>query len=169
MNISGYIKESIVDGQGLRAVVFFSGCYHNCFGCHSPQTHDKNYGEEFTESKQQEIIEDIKSNPLLSGLTLSGGDCFFSAKEVIKFVIKLKNEIPDINIWVYTGFTIEQLMGKKDNKYKLLEMCDVLVDGKFEIGLRDTTIKFAGSRNQRILDVKESLECGKAILLSLDK
>lgn len=168
MNISGYIKESIVDGQGLRAVVFFSGCYHNCFGCHSPQSHDKKYGEVFTEDKQREIIDEIKSNPLLSGVTLSGGDCFFSAKEITKFVGKLKNEIPNINIWVYTGFTIEQLMKKKDSKYKLLEMCDVVVDGKFEIEERDTTIKFAGSRNQRILNVQESLEYGKAILLPLD-
>jgi len=164
MRISGYIKESIVDGQGLRAVVFFSGCYHNCPGCHSLQTHDKNYGEEFTEERQWEIINNIKSNPLLSGVTLSGGDCFFSAKEVVKFVIKLKNEIPNINIWTYTGFTIEQLMSKKDSKYELLKMCDVLVDGKFEIENRDTTIKFAGSRNQRVIDVKESLKQNKVVL-----
>ena len=164
MNISGYIKESIVDGQGLRAVVFFSGCYHNCPGCHSPHTHDKKYGKEFTEERQWEIINDIKSNPLLSGATLSGGDCFFSAKEVIRFVIKLKNEIPNINIWAYTGFTIEQLMNKNDSKYELLKMCDVLVDGKFKIEQRDTTIKFAGSRNQRILNVQESLKQNKVVL-----
>lgn len=169
MNISGYIKESIVDGQGLRAVVFFSGCYHNCFGCHSPQAHDKKYGEEFTEDKQQEVINDIKINPLLSGITLSGGDSFFSADEVIKFVLKLKNEISNINIWVYTGFTIEQLMKKRDSKYELIKLCDVIVDGKFEIEQRDTTIKFAGSRNQRILDVKESLKRGRAHLLPLEE
>jgi anaerobic ribonucleoside-triphosphate reductase activating protein len=165
MRISGYIKESIVDGKGLRAVVFFSGCYHNCPGCHSPQTHDKSYGEEFTLEKQLDVINDVKTNPLLSGMTLSGGDCFFSAKEVIIFVQRLKNEIPNINIWAYTGFTFEQIASKKDKKFELLGMCDVLVDGKFIIDQRDTTALFKGSRNQRIVDIQKSLQRGEIILI----
>lgn len=161
MNICGYAKESIVDGQGLRAVVFFSGCSHNCLGCHSPQTHNREYGEEFTDEKQQQVIDDIKRNPILSGITLSGGDCFFSAKEVVKFVTKLKDQVPNINIWAYTGFTFEHLIAKHDSKYDLLMMCDVIVDGKFVLGERDITILFAGSKNQRIIDVKKSLRLGE--------
>ncbi|KAA9007236.1 anaerobic ribonucleoside-triphosphate reductase activating protein [Paenibacillus spiritus] len=164
MNLAGYIPESIVDGLGLRAVIFISGCFHNCPGCHSPHTHDKGYGREFTEEKQWEIINDIKTNPLLSGITLSGGDCFFSAKEVIQFVVKLKNEIPNINIWAYTGFTIEQLMSKQDSKYRLLEMCDVLVDGRFVLEERDLTLKYRGSRNQRIINIRESMKQNKVVL-----
>ncbi|MNH66475.1 Pyruvate formate-lyase 1-activating enzyme [compost metagenome] len=158
MNISGYIKESIVDGEGVRAVIFFSGCSHGCPGCHSPQTHDRNSGEPFTLERQLKIIEEIKNNPLLSGVTLSGGDPFFSAYEVLKFVKLLRTEIPNINVWAYTGFTYEQLTRNKMNiANKLLCECNVLVDGKFDISKRDTTLRFKGSSNQRIIDVQKSL------------
>lgn len=165
MNISGYIKESIVDGEGMRAVIFFSGCSHDCPGCHSPQTHDKNSGDPFTLERQLEIIKEIKNNPLLSGVTLSGGDPFFSAYEVLGFVKLLRTEIPNIDIWVYSGFTYEQLTKNKMNiVYKLLCECDVLVDGKFDINRRDTTLKFRGSSNQRIIDVQNSLTKNKLII-----
>ncbi|MNK57581.1 anaerobic ribonucleotide reductase-activating protein [compost metagenome] len=168
MNISGYIKESIVDGIGLRSVIFISGCYHKCPGCHSPQTHDKFYGEELSVERQREIISEIKSNPLLDGITLSGGDPFFSAGEMLPFIKLLKGEIPDINIWAYTGFTFEWLIKNKNNvMYRLLRECDVLVDGKFILEERDTTLLFKGSLSQRIIDVKESLnECRPIIYMS---
>lgn len=166
MNISGFIKESIVDGQGVRTVIFFSGCSHSCLGCHSPQTHDKNNGYLFTDELQQSIIEDIKKNPLLSGVTLSGGDPFFSAKEVNVFVKKLKSSIPNINIWGYTGFTYEQLTSNRNSEqFKLLEQCDVIVDGKFIKEERDTTLIFKGSKNQRIIDVKKSLESNEGSII----
>lgn len=166
MNISGYIRESIVDGSGLRTVIFFSGCYHNCVGCHSPQTHNRDNGEPFTKQKQIEVIDDIKNNPLLSGVTLSGGDPFFIANEVLEFVKMLKREVNKVNIWIYSGFTYEQLTrNKSGNMYKLLCECDVLVDGRFELSKRDTTLMFKGSSNQRIIDIQKSIAENKVVLV----
>jgi anaerobic ribonucleoside-triphosphate reductase activating protein len=164
MNICGYIKESINEGLGLRTVVFISGCKHNCKGCHSPQTHNFKYGEEFTLEKQLEIIEEYKKNPLLDGLCLCGGDPFYSAKEVIEFIKLFKLNKPDINIWSYTGFAYEEILNSNDiYMVELLKLCDVIIDGKFIEELKDLTLPFKGSKNQRIIDVKKSLEQGKVI------
>lgn len=153
MNICGYLKESIVDGEGIRSVIFVSGCYHACPGCHNPSSWDPAYGESFTIEKQMEIIRDIQKNPLLKGLTISGGDPFFSAKDVISFVTLVREHIPGINIWIYSGFTIEQLF-KHPIHRELLQLCDVLVDGPFKMEERDISIPFRGSRNQNVIDIK---------------
>jgi anaerobic ribonucleoside-triphosphate reductase activating protein len=164
MNICGYIKESISEGLGLRTVIFISGCKHGCEGCHSPQTHNFKYGEEFTLEKQLEIIEEYKKNPLLDGLTLCGGDVFFSAKEVVEFVELFKSKVNNINIWSYTGFTFEEILNSNNkDMIELLKLCDVIIDGKFVNEQKDLTLPFKGSRNQRIIDVKKSLEQDKVI------
>lgn len=155
MNISGIIYESVVDGVGIRNTIFVSGCRHGCALCHNKQTWDFNYGYEFTEDIQREFINKSKNNPLISGITLSGGDPMYSAKELLPFIIKYKQENPNHNIWIYSGFTYEEIMNDDMMKQLLLE-CDVLVDGLFMNNLKDLTLKFRGSLNQRIIDIKNS-------------
>lgn len=169
MNIAGFIEESLVDGEGIRSVVFISGCKHKCRGCHNPSTHNFNCGVEFTIEKQLEVINKIKSNPLIDGITISGGDPFFSAKEVNKFVRLLKHHIPNINIWIYSGFKFEQIFNGNDSyMVQLLMSCDVLVDGRFEIEDRNLDLKFRGSNNQRIIDIKSSFNNGYITLFKED-
>lgn len=159
MYLSGYYKESINEGSGLRAVLFISGCKHACEGCFNSQAWNFRYGEEFTLDRQIEIIEEVKNNPLLSGITLCGGDPFFSAKELIDFVDMYRREVNEANVWAYSGFTFEEIMQDETMK-QLLERCDVLIDGKFILEQKDTRLKFRGSKNQRIIDVKASLDSG---------
>ena len=105
MYVSGVIWESVVDGEGIRSVVFVSGCRHNCVGCHNPLTHNFKHGIEFSLEKQLEFIEKVNKNPLLDGITLSGGDVMFSVKDTIQFVKLFKSKCKGMSIWIYTGFT----------------------------------------------------------------
>lgn len=111
MNISGINFESIVDGDGVRVVVFISGCLHNCTGCHNPASHPFTAGQPFTEEIQEEVISYIEKTPFISGLTLSGGDPMYSASEAATFVRKLLKRVPRVNIWAYSGFLYEEIMG----------------------------------------------------------
>ncbi len=163
MYISGIQYESIVDGDGLRVTIFCSGCYWDCKGCHNPNTHSFTNGRKFDLSLQNHIIDYIKNNPMIKGITLSGGDPMFSAKDLVHFIKKLKEEINYINIWCYTGFTYENIINCNDERFQLLKLCDVLVDGKFIIELKDITLKFRGSSNQRLINIKESLMKGGII------
>ena len=161
MHISGLVNESLVDGIGIRTTIFISGCRHYCKGCQNPETHNFKRGIKFDEELQQSIIDDIKNNPLIQGITLSGGDPMFSAKELVKFVKLAKSELNNINIWCYTGFTYEMIRnGNDSDAIDLLKLCNVLVDGKFVEEQKDITLSFRGSGNQRIIDVKESLRQG---------
>lgn len=165
MNISGVVYESLVDGVGVRTTIFISGCYHNCKGCQNPETQNFSNGKEFTLDLQKEIINCIKENQLIQGITLSGGDPVFSARELIKFIALVKLELSDINIWCYTGFKFEELVNSTDIYIKqLVKMCDVIVDGKFIEDQKDITLPFKGSKNQRIIDVKESLQQNEIII-----
>lgn len=151
----------MVDGEGVRAVLFISGCLHDCPYCHSPQTHSFTFGKEINQELINEINREITKRPYISGITLSGGDCMYSPIETLKFIKKLK--IPHNNIWCYTGFTYEELLNNK-NQFQLLKNINVLVDGKFDYSKRDISLAFRGSTNQRIIDVKESLKQDKIIL-----
>lgn len=163
MNIAGINFESVVDGDGVRVVVFISGCYHNCKGCHNPTSHPFTAGQIFTEKLQDEIIAYIQNTPFISGLTLSGGDPMYSAKDIIPFVTRLKQEIPNISIWVYSGFTYEEIQ-KESDMFNLLKLCDVLVDGEFILEQRDVTLPYKGSRNQRIIDIQKSIEVQEIVI-----
>ena len=163
MNISGIDFESIVDGVGVRVVVFVSGCMHDCTGCHNPASHSFSAGRPFTKELQDEIIDYIKSTPFISGITMSGGDPMYSAAEIAEFVVRLKTEVPDISVWIYSGFEYEEIKTDDDMTH-LLSLCDVLVDGEFVLEQRDTTLPYRGSRNQRVIDVKKSNESGKVVL-----
>lgn len=153
--------DSIVDGEGIRTVVWTQGCNHHCAGCHNPETHDFNKGIEVDIEDLKRQIENTKNQ---DGVTLSGGDPIFqleASTEIAKFCKE-----KDLNVWCYTGFTFEELLKTSATNFKmkeLLENIDVLVDGKFEIQNKSLNLHFKGSKNQRILDVKESLKQGEAV------
>ena len=159
MNIAGIIHESLNDGNGIRTVIFISGCKHNCKNCQNKRLFNFNYGKSFDEDMQNYIINYIKTDPLLDGVTLSGGDPAYSEKELIPFVKRIKTECSNKDIWMYTGFTFEDIKDKEVLKY-----VDILVDGLFVESKLDRTLKFKGSSNQRIINVQESLKQGKVIL-----
>lgn len=161
IRIAGFVNDSITDGPGLRFTIFTQGCPHRCKGCHNPQTHDFNGGYEIN---QEEIMKKIEENPLLSGVTFSGGEPLIQADKLIDIAKFIKEK--NLNLAIYTGFTFEQLMEKNDeNINKLLELADVLIDGKFEEDKRSLSLKFKGSSNQRIIDLKKSLKEQKPILM----
>ena len=151
LKISGIVDESIVDGPGLRFTVFTQGCPHHCPGCHNPQTHDFNGGYEITVG---EIMKQFREDPLLSGMTFSGGEPFCQPEALCRLARAVKAE--GKNIVVYSGYTYEQLqeMAKKNRAVdELLELCDTLVDGPYIEALRDLDLLFRGSSNQRIIDL----------------
>lgn len=147
VKLAGYDWESFCDAEGVSCVLFISGCRNFCEGCHSPQTHDFNYGIEITQSVIDKINYEIDKRPFLNALVLSGGDPMFSAKGLIPIIEKL--HIPNNNLWCYTGLQMEQVRQDKDMS-RLLEKCTHLVDGKFELSKRDITLRFRGSSNQTI-------------------
>lgn len=162
MRISGTIQDSIVDGPGLRFVIFTQGCPHHCPGCHNPETHDPDGGKEMS---QDELIKLMSSNPLTDGLTLSGGEPFMQASELIP-VAKAARE-KGFNIWAWSGWTIDELLASGDEaKIELLKLCDVLVDGRFVLAKRSLALEWRGSSNQRVLDVKKSIAAGEGVWYS---
>lgn len=172
MNIAGINYESINDGEGVRTVIYVSGCSHRCPNCHNPQTHDINYGIEFTSELQDEIIANIKKRPFISGITLSGGDPLHhnNVSDVYNLIVKLKDKFPNKNIWLYTGYEFEDIVYSplRDMnttlRRRVVEMCDVVVDGRYIDELRDLTLRFRGSSNQRVISVKDSLKENKIVL-----
>ncbi|MDE5945732.1 MAG: anaerobic ribonucleoside-triphosphate reductase activating protein [Oscillospiraceae bacterium] len=164
LKIAGTVNDSIVDGPGFRFTVFVQGCPHRCKGCHNPQTHDFDGGR-YIES--EEIISKVKSNPLLDGVTFSGGEPFCQAEELSKLASEIKKL--GMNIITYTGYDFEYLYENrsKNGFGKLLEVTDILIDGKFIEELKDWKIKFRGSSNQRFLDCKNSLDGGYAVEINL--
>jgi len=162
IRLAGIVNDSIVDGPGLRMTVFTQGCCWHCAGCHNQQTWDLNGGYfEDTEA----IIQKMKSNPLLSGITLSGGEPFLQ-EEACVCLAKAAHQL-GLNVWVYTGFTWEKLM---ENDHPLLRDTDVLVDGPFLRNKRSLDLAFRGSSNQRIIDVQRTInaDSGKIIEYTTD-
>lgn len=161
MRIAGTQNDSIVDGPGFRLAVFTQGCPHACPGCHNPQTHD---GEGGTLADTDKIIEAMKNNPLLDGLTLSGGEPVMQPEACTVLALGAKDL--GLNVWIYSGYTFEQLLELSDRKSeikKLLETCDVLVDGRFELPKRTLELRFRGSKNQRLIDLPRSLAAREAV------
>lgn len=154
-------EDSIVDGEGIRTVIWFQGCAHNCKGCHNPSSHSFETGNlvEIEEVKKQ-----MDKLEFQNGITFSGGDPLYQP-EALLALAKYTHEL-GMNVWCYTGFTFEELlkMAKKNKIIKeVLEEIDVLVDGRFELDKKCFEVKFRGSYNQRILDVKDSLKNGKTV------
>ena len=147
---------------GFRFTLFVQGCGHNCPGCHNPQTHDYAGGRECS---AEEVIKAMLSNPLTDGLTLSGGEPFDQAESCFKIARAAKNA--GLNVWAYSGYTFEQLLekGKSDVHVKdLLSILDILVDGPFLLDQRSLALNWRGSKNQRIIDVPQSLSSGSAVI-----
>lgn len=160
IKLSGVVNDSIVDGPGIRLTVFTQGCPHHCPGCHNPQTHDPEAGYV---GDTNLILAALAENPLLDGLTLSGGEpldqpipCTHMAKGTKKL---------GLNVWAYTGYLWEDLIenGNADI-LPLLNEIDVLIDGPFLLDQRSLELQFCGSKNQRLIDVKKSLATGNIVL-----
>lgn len=160
-------SDSIVDGLGIRSVIWTQGCSHNCKGCHNPSTHDFNDGFILDVEDLKEEISNLEGQ---DGITFSGGDPMFQAAacaELADFIKKL-----GMNVWCYTGFTFEELLDMSITNRSIMDFLnniDVLVDGKFELSRKSYDLKFRGSTNQRVIDVKRSMFLGRVELVYLEE
>ncbi|OFI06157.1 7-carboxy-7-deazaguanine synthase [Clostridium acetireducens DSM 10703] len=166
IQVAGFLDNSLVNGQGLRSVLFVSGCRHNCLGCHNKEMQSFNYGDALDIDI---VLDRIKRNiPIIRGVTFSGGEPF-EQSEALWILAKKIKELK-LSIWCYTGYTYEYIISHvSENKYwnNMLKYIDVLIDGKFEEDKKDLNIKYRGSKNQRIIDVKKSLDLGKIVTIDL--
>lgn len=161
IKLAGLVADSIVDGPGFRFTIFTQGCPHNCEGCHNPETHDFNGGRYADCDK---IIEKIKQNKLTAGVTFSGGEPFCQPMPCAYMAEKLKSM--GYHLISFTGYTFEQLMkmSEKDEDIKrFLGFLDIIIDGKFILAQRSLELKYKGSKNQRTIDVQESIKQGRAV------
>ena len=187
INYHNITHDDLNNGDGLRVVLWLSGCSHHCYNCQNPQTWNPNSGIPFDESAKQEIFNEL-SKDYISGITFSGGDPLHenNLDEVLKLVKEIRISYPNKTIWLYTGFTWDSIMNyKSTNKFtekdvlfnfhikkdlemiqrkNIIKLCDVLVDGEYIEEQRDLSLKFRGSKNQRVIDVKQSLAQNKIIL-----
>lgn len=159
MRVASIVNDSIVDGPGLRLTVFVQGCDHRCPGCHNPQTHSYTGGTEMT---CEDIFDIVRSNPLLDGVTFSGGEPFDQSEELARLGRLIKEHLPHLNIITYTGYQFEYLLAGRQYR-ELLRVTDILIDGPYIEKLRSLELLFRGSSNQRILDCKRSCEAGKPV------
>ena len=169
MNYADIKVADVANGLGVRVSLFVSGCNHHCKGCFNEDAWNFNYGKEFTEETIEEIINDL-DNPYISGLSLLGGEPleYENQKGILPLVKRVKEVYPDKNIWCYTGFTFDRdvingMCNKWDETKELVSYIDVIVDGKFEEDKKSLSLKFRGSKNQRIIDVKKSLKDNKVV------
>lgn len=165
LRLAGIIRESIVDGPGIRFVVFAQGCPHQCPGCHNPQTWPFDGGFKVEPKK---IMEEITKNPLLKGLTLSGGEPFCQCAAMAE--LTRRAHASGLNVITYTGFTYEELLEKSRSEPEILELLrqtDILIDGPFVQELKSYDLSFRGSSNQRAIDIKASMAAGAAVLADI--
>ena len=155
-------RDNMLNGDGLRAVLWVAGCSHQCKDCHNPITWDINGGVPFDEAAEKELFEAL-SPSYISGITFSGGDPLHikNRDEVGRLIEKIHNEMPSKTIWLYTGYLWEEIMQLDFIKY-----IDVIVDGEFISELKDNKLHWRGSSNQRVIDVKKSIVSGHAVLYS---
>lgn len=191
MNYHNITYPDMLNGDGLRVVLWLSGCSHNCYKCQNPQTHDPNSGILFDEKAEEELFKEL-SKDYISGLTLTGGDPLHenNLDGVLNLVNKIRLLLPDKTIWLYTGYKIKEIYddnfvlhpsasditkiepdyilveeSKKDKKRSdIIKLCDILVDGRYMDKLRDVSLRWRGSLNQRVIDIKQTLQKGKVVL-----
>lgn len=165
VRIAGVVKESIVDGPGIRYVVFSQGCRHNCRGCHNPHTHSFEGGSII---EVDNIISEMKRNPLLDGITLSGGEPFEQAESFAQLAKKARAN--GYNVMTYTGYSYEDILKYKHERAgwdELFENSDVIVDGRYEENKRNLMLSYRGSENQRIIDVGQSIALNKIVQIDI--
>ncbi len=160
LKINGCVNDTIVDGPGIRYAIYTQGCHHACEGCHNPDTHDLEGGSVTT---VETLLATIDANPLLSGITLSGGEPFLQPEPLALLAAEAHKR--KLTVWAYSGYTFEELLTDETAR-PLLEQLDVLVDGRFELAQRSLSLKWRGSSNQRVLDVPASLNAGHAVELA---
>lgn len=164
-------KVDVANGPGVRVSLFVSGCIHKCKGCFNEEAWDFKYGHEYTQKEEDKIIELLKPD-YIEGITILGGEPFeyVNQKGILPLLRRIRKELPNKTIWCFSGYTFDtDILENMCNKYKetkeLISYIDVLVDGKFEIDKKNFKLKFRGSSNQRIINVKESLKNNKVILM----
>lgn len=157
MRVYGIVDDSIVDGPGFRLAVFAQGCPHDCPGCHNPESHSMDGG---TLRDTSEIVALMDANPLLDGITLTGGEPFMQCEACRE--LSRAAHARGLNVWCYTGYLYEQLLERTDAR-ALLDEVDVLVDGPFVLGERSLELRFRGSRNQRVIDMRATRARGEVM------
>ncbi len=174
MHVGEILVADCANGPGVRVSVFVSGCTNCCEGCFQPQTWDFTYGRFYDKKMEDYIIEEL-SKSHYQGLTILGGEPFepSNQKELIHLIRRVREELPDRNIWMYTGFTYDKDLCPGGRKYTkqtdaILDEIDVLVDGRFEQAQRDLMLKYRGSSNQRIIDMKQTRKQGEVVLSPLN-
>ena len=174
MNYADIKKADIANGLGVRVSVFVSGCNHHCKNCFNPEAWDFNYGKEFTEEEINKVIKEL-DHPYVTGLSLLGGEPLehINQQGLLPLLRKVKQQLPDKNVWCYTGYTFDnEVMGNMFNNWEetpeLLSYIDVIVDGKFEEEKKDIKLRFRGSSNQRIIDVKKSMKEKNVVLYEFE-
>lgn len=171
MNYANVKYCDIANGEGIRTSLFVSGCNHHCKGCFNPETWDFNYGNEFTQEVIDEILDESKYT-YVTGTTILGGEPMEAPNQeaVLNYIKQFKEKFPEKTVWLYSGFTLEQLQGKEKSRCRteytdeILSLLDVLVDGPWKQELYDVTIQFRGSRNQRLINMPETLRTGEVVL-----
>ncbi|MBU5669338.1 anaerobic ribonucleoside-triphosphate reductase activating protein [Peptoniphilus sp. MSJ-1] len=157
-------RYDVANGPGIRTTFFVTGCRHNCYNCFNKEYQDFNFGEIWTDKETREVIDYLKLDEV-KGLTVLGGEPFQNEIDLFKILKDIKKE-SNKDIWIYSGYTFEEIL-KDENKKNLLELVDVLVDGRFVEALKDLKLKFRGSSNQRIIDIQKSLNENKIVEINL--
>lgn len=176
MNYLKIEHEDVCNGNGLRVVLWLSGCSHHCYNCQNPQTWNSDNGIQFDKLAKQEIFNEL-SKDYISGITFSGGDPLYdyNLDEVLNLVKEIRISFPDKTIWLYTGYSYSEIFRGQSsclsqeglNNFKrreIIKLCDVVVDGEYIDEQKDLSLKFRGSKNQRVIDVKQSLAQNKMVL-----
>lgn len=184
MNYSGISECDVLNGTGFRVVLFVSGCSHRCYNCQNPKTWDKNFGHPFTEKTKQYIFNCLDKD-YIDGITITGGDPLYkyNLDEVLKLVQEIRISLPEKTIWLYTGFRWNYIMnyqpvetddfdyieesyndGLMEKRKRIISLCDVVIDGEYIDEQKDLTLAYRGSKNQHVIDVKQSLAQNKMVL-----
>lgn len=161
-HIADYKSFQFVDGEGVRCSLYVSGCLFACEGCFNEAAWSFRYGQPFTQELEDEIMADL-AHPGIQGLSLLGGEPFLNTQVCLRVVRRMRAELPDKDLWAWSGYRFEQLMMDQADKRELIELVDVLVDGPFDIAKRDISLAFRGSSNQRVIDVQASRKAGHTV------
>lgn len=168
MRYSNIIDHDIANGEGVRTSLFVSGCQFHCPGCFNSEAQDYNYGTLYTQETEQHILQTLQHD-YVKGLSILGGDPLWQNEDDITQLIHLVEQVKLIekNVWIWSGFTWEQLSLLNDSQRKLIENCNVFIDGQYQEELRDLRLKWRGSSNQRVIDVQQSLKKGEVVLYTV--